>query len=225
VDWDVEGFTGLEIWNYMTEFKSHLHSIPHALYYAYNPTQSAVGPFAETLRLWDRMLADGRRVVAIGGSDAHATPVRWGPLKRVILPYEFLFRAVNTHVLTLTPLTGNPISDRRVLFHSIREGHCYVGNDMPAPTHGFRFSGQGNGTDVLMGGRIRADFGITLQAFLPQRAEIRLLRNGELIRRWRDAKTGVHTVTEPGAYRVEAYIVYKGKRRGWIFSNPIYVRA
>lgn len=225
VDWNVEGYTGLEIWNYMTEFKSHLHSIPRALYYAYNPAQSGVGPFQETLRLWDRLLSQGRRVVAIGGSDAHATPVQWGPLKRVILPYEFLFRTVNTHVLTSAPLTGDFASDRRLLFHSIGQGRCFVGYDMPAPTHGFRFSGQGNGENVDMGGRIRAEFGITLQALLPQPAELRLFKNGELIRRWRDAKTGVLTVTDPGAYRVEAYIDFKGKQRGWIFSNPIYVHT
>ncbi len=33
-----------------------------------------------------------------------------------------------------------------------------------------------------------------------------------------------YNATEPGVYRVEAYIRYKGRRRGWIFSNPIYIR-
>jgi hypothetical protein len=33
-----------------------------------------------------------------------------------------------------------------------------------------------------------------------------------------------HTATLPGAYRVEAYIDYLGLKRGWIFSNPIYIR-
>ena len=30
--------------------------------------------------------------------------------------------------------------------------------------------------------------------------------------------------TEPGVYRVEAWRNYLGRKRGWIFSNPIYVR-
>jgi hypothetical protein len=25
-------------------------------------------------------------------------------------------------------------------------------------------------------------------------------------------------------FRVEAYLPYRGQRRGWIFSNPIYVK-
>jgi hypothetical protein len=34
----------------------------------------------------------------------------------------------------------------------------------------------------------------------------------------------VATAIEPGAYRVEVYRNFRGLNRGWIFSNPIYVR-
>ncbi len=39
-DWDVQGFTGIELWNGMSEFKSLLRSKLHAIYYAFNPRQS-----------------------------------------------------------------------------------------------------------------------------------------------------------------------------------------
>jgi hypothetical protein len=74
-----------------------------------------------------------------------------------------------------------------------------------------------------MGGEISAKNGVTLQIRLPQRAECRLLRNGEVIKTWDDRETPAHITTEPGVYRVEVYIHFRGKRRGWIFSNPIYV--
>jgi len=32
-----------------------------------------------------------------------------------------------------------------------------------------------------------------------------------------------YIANRPGTYRVEAYISYQGKSRGWIFSNPIFV--
>jgi hypothetical protein len=223
VDWDVEGYTGLELWNFMSEFKSHLNSMVKALYYAFNPHRSAVGPFDEVLQRWDQLLASGKRVVAIGSADAHATPHRRGPLKRIILPYEFLFRTVNTHVLTNEPLTGNAEDDRRRLFHSIALGRCFVGYDLPAKTNGFRFNAHGEGGQALMGESIKARFGITLQIKLPQRADIFLIRNGQEIISWQDSEAAVYTVTTPGAYRVEVYLYYRGKRRGWIFSNPIYV--
>jgi hypothetical protein len=50
------------------------------------------------------LLASGRRCVAIGNSDAHALKVKMFGRSAVIFPYEFLFRAVNTHVLLDEPL-------------------------------------------------------------------------------------------------------------------------
>jgi hypothetical protein len=223
VDWDVHGFTGLEIWNFMSEFKSHIKSIPRAIFYAYNPTLSAMGPFPEVLERWDRLLAAGKRVVAIGGTDAHAMPIRKGPLYRVIFPYEWLFRTVNTHILTKEPLTGNAEIDRKRLFSNLERGQCFVGYDLPASTMGFRFTAQGDGSQAIMGETITARFGVTLQVKLPSRANINLLCNGMQIRQWEDCEAAVHTVIEPGAYRVEVYRSFQGKTRGWIFSNPIFV--
>jgi hypothetical protein len=225
VSWDVHGFTGLEIWNFMSEFKSHIKSIPKAVFYAYNPTLSVQGPFPDVLERWDRLLTAGERVVAIGGSDAHALPIRRGPLFRVVFPYEWLFRTVNTHVLSEEPLTGVAEVDREKVFSNIQRGRCFVGYDLPAPTKGFRFTAQGDGSQAIMGETISARFGVTLQVKLPSRASVHLIHNGRKIREWLDCEAAVHTVVEPGAYRVEVYRYFQGKDRGWIFSNPIFVSA
>jgi len=45
-----------------------------------------------------------------------------------------------------------------------------------------------------------------------------------VIRTWKNQMICTHITTEPGSYRLEAYRRYLGKKRGWIFSNPIYVR-
>jgi hypothetical protein len=224
VTWDVDGFVGLEIWNFMSEFKSLLKSLPRALYYSYNPSRIATGPFMETLRKWDSLLAEGKQVVAIGGADAHAFPVRMGPLRRTLFPYEFHFRTVNTHILTQEPLSGNADTDRKRIFQAIRRGHCFVGYDLPAPTSGFRFVGIGSQDQVLMGDTLRSEFGVTLQIKLPLRTSVRLLQDGVEVKQWKHTEAAVYTALNPGAYRVEAFIPYKGKMRGWIYSNPIYVR-
>jgi hypothetical protein len=76
-----------------------------------------------------------------------------------------------------------------------------------------------------MGEEMSLNGGVTLQARLPSpAAEIRLLRDGEVIRTWKNQYTCAHIVTEPGVYRLEAYRFYRGRKRGWIFSNPIYLR-
>lgn len=76
-----------------------------------------------------------------------------------------------------------------------------------------------------MGDSLRSRFGTTLQAKVPQRADLRLLHNGAEIKKWDNSEAAVITVTEPGAYRVEASVTFNGKKRGWIYSNPIYLTA
>ena len=106
VDWDVQGFSGIELWNGMSEFKSLLRTKLHALFYAYNPKRVAHGPHPKTLKLWDQLLSGGERINAIGGSDAHAFPIRIGPLKRILFPYEFHFRTINYCFCRIDLLNG-----------------------------------------------------------------------------------------------------------------------
>ena len=223
VSWDVRGYHGLELWNFMSEFKSLLSNKPKALFYAYNPSMIASGPFKEVLSRWDQLLSEGRKVNVIGGSDAHGTPMSMGPFHRIIFPYSFLFRAINTHVLIPEALSGDVQRDRERIFTAIRRGHCFVGYDLPASTRGFHFNAQGEHEDVSMGESLKIRFGVTLQVRVPQAASIRLIHAGRELQRWDGALTTVHTVTEPGAYRIEAHIPYRGKVRGWIYSNPIYL--
>lgn len=223
VDWQVQGFTGIELWNGMSEFKGRLKSKLHAVYYALNPHRIAQGPFAETLRRWDELLAEGRRVVAVGGSDAHAIPKRLGLWQLKLFPYEFHFRAINTHVFTPAPLSGDFDGDRRMLLDSLAQGRAFIGYDLPASSRGFRFTAQGKETTAWMGEDISAQHGVTMQIRLPRPVECLLIKDGKVIKTWQKRETCVHITTDPGVYRVEAYILYKGRRRGWIFSNPIYV--
>ena len=48
--------------------------------------------------------------------------------------------------------------------------------------------------------------------------------HGKLIGKARESYAYTHIATEPGVYRVEVWRSYLGRKRGWIFSNPIYVR-
>jgi hypothetical protein len=193
------------------------------LFYAYFPEAIARGPLPQTLTIWNRLLADGQRIVAVGGSDAHARHMSLGPLHRVIFPYEYHFSAVNTHMLVPTPLLGEIDRDRKMVFDALGAGHCFVGYDLPASTRGFRFSAQGREQNAIMGDEINLDGAVTLQIKLPFPAEIRLIQDGKVIQT-RHGEVLTHMTDQPGVFRVEAYRRYLGRRRGWIFSNPIYVR-
>ncbi len=75
-----------------------------------------------------------------------------------------------------------------------------------------------------MGDELLCHEGVTLQIRLPLRTECRLLCNGKTVKTWYKRENCTYIASEPGVYRVEAYIHFQGRRRGWIFSNPIYIR-
>ncbi len=221
-DWDVTGYAGLEIWNYMSEFKARIRNKVAALFYAHFPTLGIRGPFRATLRRWDQLLAQGQRVSAIGGSDAHGNTYSMGPIRRQLFPYEYLFRCVNTHIVTQRPLVGHLEQDKQLIYDALRAGHTWVGYDLPASTTGFRFHARSGAKRALMGDGLARVGATIFEIQTPQSADIRLLLDGKIIARTR----GDHlqfTTAEPGVYRVEAYRNYRLERRGWIFSSPIYV--
>jgi len=224
VDWGVHGFTGLELWNGFSEFKSRIRTRLHAIYYAYFPRRIARGPLPETLHRWDDLLSAGKKVVAVGGSDAHSHHMRMGPLRRTVFPYEFHFRAINTHVFLPRSLGMDAAADSEMVLDALRQGHCFIGYDLPASTRGFRFTASGLGSSSEMGGELSCKGGVTIQIRLPRLAECVLIKDGTPIRTWRKHELCTFIASQPGIYRVEVYINYLGRRRGWIFSNPVYIK-
>jgi hypothetical protein len=224
VDWEVGGYTGIELWNHLSELKSVIHNSLEALFYALFPEQVARGPEAQVLLQWDNLLASGRKVVAIGGSDAHMLKKQMGPFRATIFPYSFHFKCINTHLFTPQPLSGDLAADRRMVYQALRRGNCFVGYDLPAPTRGFRFSAQTASGNAMMGDVIILEGSATLQARLPLETECRLIRDGVVVKAWSDQAVCTYITSQPGAYRIECTIPYLGRRRGWIYSNPIYLR-
>jgi hypothetical protein len=223
LDWNLQGYTGIELWNTMSELKNYFHSYLHAVFYILFPHRIARGPDRDTLAKWDGLLKSGRRLVAIGGSDAHQFPVRVGPFRRAIFPYELHFGWLNTHLLVKTDLSADPAEAAAQVYEALRSGRAFIGYDWPAPTRGFHFVGHGKEQIAEMGDTISCKFGVTLQIKLPRRTECCLIKDGQLLKTWQDRDICTYTATAPGAYRVEAYLQTFGARRGWIYSNPIYI--
>jgi len=221
-DWQVSGYTGLELWNYMSEFKNHLPNKAAAILFCYFPRLAMLGPYPDTLARWDELLRE-RKTVAIGGSDAHGNTYRLGPLSRVVQPYDYLFRTVNTHILSQQTFNGQLDHDQRVVYDALREGRCFVAYDLLGDTRGFRFTAKSGDAQAMMGQEITLQGEVSLEVRSPRRADIRLLRDGRIVaQRW--GKGLRWTTSEKGVYRVEAYRSFLLRKRGWVFTNPIYVR-
>ncbi len=222
VDWEIDGYDGIELWNYMSEYKSLTQSRLEAIFYAFFPHLGIKGPCKRTMRLWERLLGEGRRVVIIGGSDAHGNTYTLGPLSRVIFPYQHLFGCVNTHILLPNTLTRDLETDKANIYSALRAGHCFVGYDALGSTRGFRFFARSGSQLVSMGDELKREAAIILQVQLPAQADARLLCNGQVVARSNEQRLSFTTAI-PGIYRVEVYRRHGLRRRAWIFSNPIYI--
>ncbi|MCO6450651.1 MAG: CehA/McbA family metallohydrolase [Caldilineales bacterium] len=220
--WDVEGFTGIELWNFMSEFRPFATSKPRAILVGYFPQYFTTGPYPEMLTKWDELLQQ-RPTVAIGGSDAHANIFNIGPIRREFLNYDYCFSAVNTHILTAKPFSGDYRHDRTLVYEALAAGRCWVAYDKLAPTEGFRFGASGDSQWTTIGRQIDGDELVRFDVSLPQRGLIKLIRAGAGVIAETSGDRLSYVADRPGAYRVEVWKKRWGKPRGWVFSNPIYV--
>jgi hypothetical protein len=223
-NWEVKGFTGIELWNQLSELKSVSPTLTSAIINALYPARMTLGPLERTLALWDELIAARKRpIVAVGGVDAHELVKSFGPFRAKLYPYLHHFKSITTHLLLEKPLSGVFPDDRRQVMDALAKGHCFVAYDLPAPTDGFRFLVNNDEGAFIMGDRVALKGGLTFQIRFPQKALCRLVKDGQVIKEWDNRDVATYLTTEPGVYRVEVFIPFKGKLRGWIFSNPIYV--
>jgi hypothetical protein len=222
-DWNVRGYTGIELWNYMSEFKGLLRNRLAALFYAHFPAVGIRGPYQTALWKWDELLADGKRISVIGAADAHGKSYSLGPVSRDVFPYEHLFRCVNTHVLTDVPFNGDLDHDRKLIYGGLQAGRTWVGYDLPSSTSGFEFRAHSGANEALIGEELVRAGAVTFKIRAPRPADVRLIRHGKVVARSK-GQTLEYTTALAGTYRVEVHLRHLLERRGWIFSSPIYVK-
>ena len=220
-DWRLDDAEAIEIWNYMSEFKSYLKGPLRTLLYAYAPSLAIRGPYRETLNRWDELLAK-RKIVAIGGSDAHATLYQVGPLRRRVFSYDHLFRAVRLHVWLSEPWTHDLAGAAAKLYAAIEQGRSFVAYDGLAPSRGFRFWAQDGEHLYYPGDACEAARRVKLIIETPAAARICLLLNGFPVAEVKGRRLE-HVSDAPGVYRVACYRRHALRERGWIYSNPIWV--
>jgi len=220
-DWDAGEFTGLEIWNHMSEWMEGLTEQNKYAHFVH-PRRSIIGPPKKTLEKWDE-LNNSRKVVGIGGIDAHAHKINvMGFVEVEIFPYKVLFKSIRTHILLERKLRGKNSTiekAKKLIYSGLREGRCFVANSYHGNAKGFKFIGKSDGKIYQMGDTIKSSNKIKLRVSLPNKnGEIRLIHNRKIISTIVNNE-GDFIVQEKGQYRVEIYLGGKA----WIFSNHIRI--
>jgi hypothetical protein len=215
---DCEALHGIELWSFVNDTAEAAQSIPQLVRFMAAPGRALQHPPTRNMAAWDGLCRE-RRVVALGGIDAHQFGKRIGnrvPLR--LMGYHRSFRFIRTHVLCEENPTGDAEHDRRLVYDALRAGRCYIAVDALGPPAGFAFEAG----DLPMGAEAPAERRL-LRARVPRPARLRLLRDGRPVAA--AAGTALEAeVEQPGVYRVEARRRAKGRERTWIVSNPIYLR-
>ena len=129
---------------------------------------------------------------------------------------------MRTHVITERPLVRDHAKDIASLLSALKKGRVYVAAEYFRKSKGFSFILTDNDRSACMGDDFMLENEACLTATLPTTAKIRMIKDGTVIRE-EIGQDLTGRVSEPGVYRVEAYLRVLGKYLPWIFSNPIYV--
>ncbi|HKO36302.1 MAG TPA: hypothetical protein VJV21_07460 [Pyrinomonadaceae bacterium] len=232
--WQSNAVDGVEIYNLFTNTKriNWVVTFFDGLWsYRSYPDLMFANFFArptEELKRWDdAMSSSNRRLVAVGGNDAHSN-VGFGLAdstgKHIVGvkldPYERSFRTIRTHVL----IQKDKSLTRESLLEALSLGHCYVSFDIFGDAAGFDF--RLVQSSEVMGDETAYLQPLELTAKAPLASRFVLLRNGVAV----DQSAGSTVrfpVTAPGIYRIEVYLDSlppPATGKPWIISNPIYVR-
>lgn len=135
-------------------------------------------------------------------------------------PYERSLRHVGTHLL-MKELS------RDAVWEALESGRAFVAFDWLADASGFDFAAataadEGAGLRHEMGSRFPLTDGLELRARAPLEVDWKLMRDGKPIRE-STGSTFSTPLSEPGCYRIEAWLEVAGERQIWILSNPVYV--
>ena len=214
---DCEALDGIELWSFVNDTGESAASVRELARFVAAPARALDHPPKRNMDAWD-LLCRERRVVALGGLDAHQFGKRIGRVVVRLMSYARSFRFIRTHVLCLEPPSGELEHDRGQVYEALRAGRCYIAVDAVAPARGFAFEAD----DLAMGQEAPAGRR-KLRARTPLPARLRLLRDGRPVAS-SEGTSLTHEVEEPGVYRIEAERWSKGRERTWILSNPIYLR-
>ncbi|HKB86414.1 MAG TPA: hypothetical protein VKD08_09610, partial [Ignavibacteriaceae bacterium] len=222
-EWSTKDFTGIEIWNHMSEWMENLTE--ENKYKSFlHPLKTIDAPPAETLQVWDNLNLE-RKVVGIGGVDAHAHKYNiLGFLEVEIFPYKVLFKSIRTHILTDKKIkkdnTPSGIETaKKIIYTALAEGRCFIGNDYHADSTGFKFFAESDTKNYCMGESPEFSGNMKLIVQLPvDKAEIRIIRNGKLYSKIEAGNCDMK-VKSRGVYRIEVF--HNGN--AWIYSNPIRI--
>jgi hypothetical protein len=220
--WDATGYTGIEVWNWCSQWRDGAANILRALFYAYiHRTGPITGPCPQALARFDQY-TQTHKLTAIAGTDAHNWPVRYGPIRRDIFPYRYLFGTACNILLLPEALSPDLLTAKAQIYDALRHGRSIIVNRIAGDATGFEFTVTSNDHEYHMGEDVPLSDLTIMHINCPNqyrgRLHIRIIHNGTLLELIDRCNVSIR-IFKPGTYRLEVYHC----KKPWIFTNPIYI--
>jgi len=211
---EVNGFDGLEIWNFLSEWVARINPKVNGLFMVLFPFMFVSKPNRENLNYWDSLNAKGLRRSALGSVDCHQESYRKFGIKFRFLTHKATFKTIRTNVLIEDKTNINNMD----ILQALKEGKSYIVNYKMGIPYNFYAGIKCGDNSAVFGEEIELQEGARFYYRLPKISKIKLFHNGVIIEKQFKEK-GFFEITEKGFYRLE--ITRWG--RGWIYTNNIYV--
>ena len=221
-DWNVKGYTGVSIWDMMTDWQEKLTSLPRALLAFAFPTRMISGPKQVTLGRWDDLNKTGK-VAGFGEIDNHNSRKTYFGHDFRIFPFDFAFRTIRTHILLREKLSADVQVAKKQVIEAIKSCSLYVAQEHELGAKGFEFRIYDAEETAYTGGDFKfKGKPAILEAKIPHQGLLRVIRDGAVILEQKKAYANVE-IEQAGVYRIEARRRTIFGYRPWIYSNHIRV--
>lgn len=221
-DWNIRGFDGIEIWNYMSDWVDgyDCEDIAQSLKSLLFRNNVLTGPTKNTLKWWDKLNQEAPNIVpALGGVDVHAMKFKKKCFEVEIFPYKETFDTITNFLHFDFELPTDFNERKQAILQALKDGRNLIANRVWMGKDKIPlFFVQNNIGRVFSGQKIALDENTKIIVKLPKRAELKLFYDGQLI--WNEENDYLEfDKLDKGKYRFEAYY----QKRPWIFSNPIII--
>ncbi|ACB86371.1 PHP domain-containing protein [Natranaerobius thermophilus] len=224
-DWDAQGFTGMEIINYSSQWRDGIDSKLQGLYANFINDQAYFKfPNKEAFEKWMELTKE-RRIVGIVGSDAHAPILSKFYFSITVLSYDYLFRCSNNYIYLEEPLSEEYVTAKQQVLNALSRGNLYICHDRKDSGDGlvaylkssdnhrfFPGSKLNSGTYTLV---------CQFKEFVPSKTKLKLhmYRDGHLISEY-PFPFREKIRFKQGTYHL---VISHPRDENWIILNPFYM--
>ncbi len=231
-DWDIKGFSGVEILNSYSSAKktSIINILTFPLQYLFNKNYALLNTVSypkENLKLWDDLNKKGD-YFGIYALDAHSKL----PITRKLVfkwpSYRAMFNVFTVYVKTGREFKADPEYSAQLIIDAIKKGNFFSVIEAIAPANGFEmFFIEKNGKSNEMGSKIQNTRGdIVIKLPFNFNTDVVVKKDGKIFKELKNnyKKELRIKIDKSGTYRVEVFVSDNSfNKLPWILTNPFFI--